>query len=133
MSTPDSNKKPKKNFAKLKSISFDPDDDGSMRLSFKYSDGCKHEIILEPHTDVFFDKMLNNNAAGTPENFSYFDLESFMKSNPSEMASNSNVNFTTPQYPSLSGLPITTSSKSSARKFLNFWVRKFYGDKSNYW
>ncbi|CAG8597811.1 6416_t:CDS:2 [Ambispora leptoticha] len=60
MSTPDSNKKPKKNFAKPKSITFDPDDDGSMRLSFKYSDGCKHEIILEPHTDVFSDKMLNN-------------------------------------------------------------------------
>ncbi|CAG8488092.1 2303_t:CDS:2 [Ambispora leptoticha] len=60
MSTPVSNKKPQKDFANSTSISFDLNDDGSMRLSFKYSDECEHEIILEPHTEVFFDKMLNN-------------------------------------------------------------------------
>ncbi|CAG8730075.1 13771_t:CDS:1, partial [Ambispora leptoticha] len=49
--TPVSNKKPQKDFAKPTSISFDLNDDDSMRLLFKYSDGCKHEIILEPHTD----------------------------------------------------------------------------------
>ncbi|CAG8516786.1 1078_t:CDS:2 [Ambispora gerdemannii] len=59
-------------FQRPTSISFNLINDTMINLSFKYSDNCKHDFVLEPYTSQFINKNLNNIGKKTANRYILF-------------------------------------------------------------